>query len=143
MGSGGADPLAVAPASGPALRPKRLLHLLWTIPLAIAVSALPWIYGAINICGISGCTGGGFGVSYGAEIENWICAAIIAAAFAAAIAPIAWIRPWWIHVGIGLGIGIAIGGVLIAGWLGAKYQYYPAGIDCYPAYSYSQCEYGF
>ena len=52
------------------VRPRRLLHLLWTVPLAVALSLLPMLYGGINICGVSGCTGGGFGVSYGDELVN-------------------------------------------------------------------------
>jgi hypothetical protein len=112
--------------------PSRLLHLLWTVPLAGAASFLPFVSGAINICGISGCTGGGFGVHYGAESSNWISALLIAGFFTIAVGAIPWIRPHRIHIVIGIAVGVAIGAWLITGWLGAKYEYYPAGGSCYP-----------
>ena len=122
------------------VRPRRLLHLLWTVPLAVALSLLPMLYGGINICGVSGCTGGGFGVSYGDELVNWVCAAIVAVVVTAAIGAIPWATPWWVHVGTGALVGVIVGGLLMTAWLTGKYQYYPAGVDCYPAYSYAECD---
>jgi hypothetical protein len=123
------------------VRPKRLLHLLWTLPVAAMLCALPIALGAINICGVSGCTGGGFGVSYGDELLNWLCAAVVAIVLACAVGAIPWAKPSWVHLGVGAAVGVLAGGLLMAGWLVAKYEYYPAGIDCYPAQSYSECEY--
>jgi hypothetical protein len=40
------------------------LALLWALPLAVIVGVGTWIPTAIALCGISGCTGGGFGVSW-------------------------------------------------------------------------------
>jgi len=123
-------------------RPLLLLHLLWTIPLAVAASALPFIYGAINICGVSGCTGGGFGVSYGPEAANWACAIVIALLVSVAIGAIPWATPHRVHLATGAIVGFVVGAVLIAGWLGSKYEHYPAGIKCCPAVSRAACEYG-
>ncbi len=142
MGRWGSDPAVIPVPVRSRFMPTRLLHLLWTVPLASALAAVPAFYGSINICGISGCTGGGFGVSYGPEVANWVCAIVVALIFTAAVGAVPWARPRWVPIAVGALVGIVIGGVLIAGWLGSKYQYYPAGIDCYPAYSYSECEYG-
>ena len=43
-------------------------HLLWlplTLSIAAALSWVPFVFSAINLCGVSGCSGGGYGVSYG------------------------------------------------------------------------------
>lgn len=39
------------------------VHLLWAEPLALPFAAAAWMLGAISRCGVSGCSGGGFGVS--------------------------------------------------------------------------------
>lgn len=44
---------------------KHLLWLLLTIPVAAALSWVPFVFSAINLCGVSGCSGAGYGVSYG------------------------------------------------------------------------------
>ncbi|AQP48327.1 hypothetical protein BW730_13270 [Tessaracoccus aquimaris] len=47
--------------AAPQFRPRPLLHLLWTVPIALAVTWLAGVWMTINWCGISGCSGGGFG----------------------------------------------------------------------------------
>lgn len=59
------------------------LHLLWTVPLAAASSAVPLYWGTLAVCGVSGCEGGGFGPSYGPNYE-WILAFIIVGVLLAA-----------------------------------------------------------
>lgn len=125
--------------AGQKFRPLLLLHLLWTLPLAVAASALPFFYGAINVCGVSGCTGGGFGVSYGSEAAIWACAIAIALFFGLAVGAVPWARPHRVHLVAGAIVGFAVGAVLLIGWLGSKYEYYPAGIECYPATSRADC----
>jgi hypothetical protein len=39
------------------------VHLLWAEPLALPFAAVAWMWAAISRCGVSGCRGGGFGVS--------------------------------------------------------------------------------
>lgn len=39
------------------------LHLLWLMPLIFGTSFVLFIYAQISKCGISGCSGGGFGVT--------------------------------------------------------------------------------
>jgi hypothetical protein len=114
---------------------RRLLHLLWTVPLAAAASVLPYLYGVINLCGISGCTGGGFGVSYGPEIESLACAIIIGAFFTLAILIVPWLLPHRLRALIAAIIGAAIAGYLVFGGYAAKYEYYPANGSCYPTYT--------
>ncbi|KRE71602.1 hypothetical protein ASG77_11275 [Arthrobacter sp. Soil762] len=42
-------------------------HLRWTVPLAVLLSLPQWFVAGFAWCGISGCSGGGFGVYNGAE----------------------------------------------------------------------------
>lgn len=42
-------------------------HLRWTVPLAVLLSLPQWFVAGFAWCGISGCSGGGFGVYTGAE----------------------------------------------------------------------------
>ena len=47
--------------AAPQFRPRPLLHLLWTVPIALAVTWFACVWMTINWCGVSGCSGGGFG----------------------------------------------------------------------------------
>lgn len=49
----------------PAKAPRRHgVALVWALPLAVVVGVASWIPTSIVLCGISGCSGGGFGVSW-------------------------------------------------------------------------------
>jgi hypothetical protein len=55
--------------------------LLWALPLAVIVGMGIWIPTDIALCGISGCSGGGFGVSWnpvGGVIGLGVSGAIVA-----------------------------------------------------------------
>ncbi len=61
---------------------RRLLHLLWIAVVAVLID-LQYILGAkISLCGVSGCSGGGFGVSAdpGAVVAFIIGAGLVTAA---------------------------------------------------------------
>ena len=89
-------------------RPRR--SPLWiTVPVAAVVSAPVLLYGAIAYCGISGCSGGGFGPSYVARGDTYICCVIIGALFALALVFVPWMRPAWIRLLASLAIGAALG----------------------------------
>jgi len=46
------------------------IHFLWAAPLSIAASLGFFFVAAINVCGVSGCGGGGYGVSRGDPAET-------------------------------------------------------------------------
>jgi hypothetical protein len=101
-------------------RPRYALHLLWSIPLAAALAILPFFFGTIGICGVSGCGGGGFGPAYGPDYE-WISPfVIVGLLFAAAIALVPWQR-WAVRLAVGLVVGGGLAVVLISSGLQAKY----------------------
>ncbi len=54
--------------NAPTERPHGRRHAWWlllTVPIAAVLAYVPFVIAAINVCGISGCSGGGYGVSYG------------------------------------------------------------------------------
>jgi len=74
--------------------PKRAagLHLLWTIPLALAVGIPFLIWAGLSWCGISGCGGGGFGVDSRYAWQSVICCLIAGILVFAALVPVPWLR---------------------------------------------------
>lgn len=94
-----------------ATRRRNALHLLWTLPLATALSAGPLYWGTLAACGVSGFSGAGFGPSYSPN-QQWIIALIvIGLLYASAIIAVPWGR-----VGARLTVGLAAG-MMIAGYL--------------------------
>ncbi|GAB3705129.1 hypothetical protein [Mariniluteicoccus flavus] len=79
--------------TGPVQQPERLWWLLLTVPLAALASAVPLFMSWINLCGISGCSGGGYGVSYGPEPISWLLNALIGVFFGLAVGLLPWGRP--------------------------------------------------
>ncbi|HWH25673.1 MAG TPA: hypothetical protein VNT53_03405 [Pseudolysinimonas sp.] len=68
------------------------LHLLWTIPLALVVGAPFLIWAGLSWCGISGCSGGGFGVDDRYAWQSVVCCLIAGILVFAALAPVPWLR---------------------------------------------------
>lgn len=59
----GAGPHAAPPSvrsTAPSRRPGPA-HLIWALPLALAVALVITVVAGITACGVSGCSGGGFG----------------------------------------------------------------------------------
>ena len=69
----GSAPPARRAAQSPTVNPG---HLWWAVPLALAAAVFLHILAAIAMCGISGCTGGGFGRSD--DLRGLAVAAVIA-----------------------------------------------------------------
>ena len=92
------------------------LHFLWAQPLAIALSLVPLFYAAINMCGVSGCSGGGFGVAPGDPREQYAAAVVVAAILVTPLAAIPWARKW-----IRLSVAIVVA-LVLALVLGAEFQ---------------------
>lgn len=67
----------------------RPLHLLWSVPVAAAAAALPWFLASLSLCGISGCSGGGFGVSTSGRWE-----VVPYLAVSGALLGLAFLVPW-------------------------------------------------
>lgn len=75
-----------------------------------------WLNASMTLCGFSGCTGSGSGVSYNPETTLWYLALSgIIAAIPAFIASIHLRSPIWLATGIGLLIIMPITGSLIVG----------------------------
>ncbi len=49
--------------------PRYAWHLLWAVPLAWATALVAVVFASFALCGISGCSGGGFGVT---DAVRWV-----------------------------------------------------------------------
>lgn len=95
---------------------RSALHLLWTVPFAVALSTVPLYWGTLAVCGVSGCKGDGFGPSYGPNYE-WILAFVVVGVLLAA--PFVFV-PWGrfaVRLLVGLSVGgIATGCLIVNAW---------------------------
>ena len=80
-------------------------HLWWTVPSAIVLGLPLWALAGFSWCGISGCSGGGFGVTSSLVGTAVICTIIAGVFMSVAIAAVPWFRPVVVRVFIALGIG--------------------------------------
>ena len=85
---------------------KRWVHLLWTLPLAFVIQ-LPFLWGAsISMCGVSGCSGGGFGVTDVARGSVLPLLAVAGFVLAIPVMLTPWHPRWAVRVAIGLGVAM-------------------------------------
>ncbi|MBO1268740.1 hypothetical protein [Arthrobacter cavernae] len=68
-------------------------HLRWTVPLAVLLSLPQWFVAGFAWCGISGCSGGGFGVSTGTEWLAVTLSAVNGFMLAVAVFAVPWLYP--------------------------------------------------
>jgi len=57
---------------------------------------------------VSGCGGGGFGVSTEGSDTAWVAVSLSGALVALAVGGVPWLRPAWLRWILALGIGIAV-----------------------------------
>ena len=72
---------------------SRVRNLLWAVPAAVLLSLPQWLVASLAWCGISGCSGGGFGVARGGE---WIAVSLSVVnglIFAVAVFVVPWLYP--------------------------------------------------
>lgn len=97
---------------------RNWLHLLWTVPVAIIVSVPLWFWAGLSWCGISGCSGAGFGISRESQSTAWIALAISGVVMALAIGLVPWLRPLFARIGIAIvagGLFVLLGVILTGG----------------------------
>jgi hypothetical protein len=67
--------------------------LWWAVPVAVLLSLPQWMVAGIAWCGISGCSGGGFGVATGSEWIAVILSAVNGVIMAVAVFAVRWLYP--------------------------------------------------
>ena len=90
----------------------------------IGFVVLLWVVAGLSLCGISGCSGGGYGVNYD---PTSVQLALIASGVAGAVAPaviffISKYKWWWLVIAIVTFFAVPLIGALLIG----------AGLDGYP-----------
>ncbi|MET4589727.1 hypothetical protein ABIA70_001324 [Arthrobacter sp. 754] len=68
-------------------------NLLWAVPLAVGLSLPQWLVARFSWCGISGCSGGGFGVSTGSEWVAILLSVVNGFILAVAVFAVRWLYP--------------------------------------------------
>ncbi|WP_146072542.1 hypothetical protein [Arthrobacter sp. 4R501] len=84
-------------------------HLRWTVPLAVLLSLPQWLVAGLAWCGISGCSGGGFGVSTGTEWLAVTMSAVNGLILAVAVFAVRWLYPTGKRALIALAAGTLFG----------------------------------
>lgn len=95
--------------------------------IGAALTYLTWVGAAVSLCGISGCSGGGFGPTYDPESVK---RALIGSGFAAAAAPlliyvVSKFKWWWLLIAVVSFIAAPILGAYI---IRAGFDGYPVGM---------------
>lgn len=67
--------------------------LWWAVPLAVLLSLPQWVVASFAWCGISGCSGGGFGVATGSEWIAVTLSIVNGVILAAAVFAVRWLYP--------------------------------------------------
>jgi hypothetical protein len=91
----GATPGALSQDSGVRMQGmnQNRRHLWWTVPLAVLLSLPQWLVAGFAWCGISGCSGGGFGVATGTEWVAVSLSCVNGLIFAVAVFAVPWLHP--------------------------------------------------
>ena len=82
-------------------------HLWWTIPVAVVLGLPLWVVAGLSWCGISGCSGGGFGVDSRFVGTAIACAIAAGSLMSIAIVSVPWFHSFSGRLLIALGIGAA------------------------------------
>ena len=72
---------------------------------------------SISLCGVSGCSGGGFGVSTSYQYETWVFCGLIGLIFVAAVGVPGWLYPRIVRVLVAVVVGGGISGALTLNYL--------------------------
>jgi hypothetical protein len=117
-------PAAATPAAEPAATPaavpqvpvvtihgvtRNVRNLWWTVPLAVLLSFPQWLVAGLAWCGISGCSGGGFGVSTGTEWLAVTMSVVNGLILAVAVFAVRWLYPTRKRALIALAAGTLFG----------------------------------
>lgn len=84
-------------------------HLWWTVPLAVLLSLPQWLVAGFAWCGISGCSGGGFGVATGSEWLAVSLSCVNGVILAVAVFVVPWLYPARTRAVIALTAGALFG----------------------------------
>ena len=68
--------------------------------------------GGFELCGVSGCSGGGFGVAADGRWVSWVCCGIIGALYFLSLVFVPWIRLASLRALLSAAIAIAVGGAV-------------------------------
>ena len=86
------------------------IHLVWAVPLALLIAVGVWGIALFAWCGLSGCSGGGFGVVRditGSLVAAAVCGAVVAVPFYA----VRWHLSPSVRRGLAATVGVFVAGL--------------------------------
>lgn len=83
--------------------------LWWAVPVAVLLSLPQWMVAGFAWCGVSGCSGGGFGVATGSEWIAVILSAVNGVIMAVTVFAVRWLYPTGKRALIALAAGTVFG----------------------------------
>ena len=107
--SPGPGPARTTPRTGPSA-----WHLLWAVPVAVLVALALDLVAAISWCGISGCSGGGFGVTTDGRPLSVLLVLGSGLAVGAPVALVRWTGRRAARMAVAALVGAAWAGVVLA-----------------------------
>lgn len=87
-------------------RERPAVHLLWAVPLAVVVAGGVTLLAAVAWCGVSGCSGGGFGADTSARWFGWVLLLGAGAVLAAPVAVVGWTARRRVRAAAGVAVGL-------------------------------------
>lgn len=93
------------------------IHFLWASPLSVMGGLLFFFIAAVNVCGVSGCTGGGFGESRGNPGATAALLAVGALTWTAPVALIPWTASRRVRLAVMLPAALLLGGLVWWGYV--------------------------
>lgn len=102
----------------PSEQDRRVRHpaapLWWALPLALLVAIPIQVLASFMVCGISGCSGGGFGRTDDLRVPAMVAFAVSGAVVALPV----WLVPWHPRRGVRLPVAAGVGvAVALLGWV--------------------------
>lgn len=91
---------------------RRLLHLLWAVPLALGATFFAAVMMTLSWCGVSGCSGGGFGRISDPSLSGVLLAGVAVVVVWTSLLTVApWHRSPQVRALTGLTVGVVTAGL--------------------------------
>lgn len=94
-----------APSTGLTPWPATL-HLLWAMPVALGVAAVLTVVAGIAACGVSGCSGAGFGPTEGRRLLAAGLVLVAGAVLATPLVVVGWARRRAVRLGVAVAVAV-------------------------------------
>lgn len=97
-----------APSAGARARSRLgALHLLWTLPVALVAAVAVTVVAGFAACGVSGCSGGGFGPGGERPLLAAVLLLVAGAVLATPLLVVGWVRRRSVRLGVAVVVAVS------------------------------------